>query len=384
MALAVLVLTGSGLLLRSMTRVLDVHPGFEARGVLTLQLNVVGQRFNDNNFNWRYYDEVLAAVRAVPGVEIAAFTSQLPLSDDFDQYGVHSERYPAANPADDPSAHRYGVTPGYLETMRIPIVKGRALTPADDGAAKDSAVLVNAAFAKRHFPNEDPIGQRIRIGNHAAGPWRTIVGVTGDIRQVTLAGGVSDAVYHPERQWAYADSPISLVVRTSRDASSIAGDVRRAVQGVDKSQPILRLASMEEMVLRSAGERRFVLRLFEAFALLSAVLAALGMYGVLAASVSERVREIGVREALGATPWNIVGMIVRQAMALAGIGAVAGGVLSAVASEFLTDQLFQTSRGDPVTYAVVLLALGVLALAACAVPAARAARVDPMESLRAE
>ncbi len=383
MTLAVLVLTGSGLLLRSMTRVLDVRPGFEAGGVLTLQLNVVGQRFTDNNVNWRYYDDVLAAVRAVKGVEMAAFTSQLPLSDDFDQSGVHSERHPAVNPADDPSAHRYGITPGYLETMRIPVVKGRTITAADDGTAKDSVVLVNAAFASRRFPNEDPIGQRIRLGGQH-GSWRTIVGVTGDIRQVTLAGGVSDAVYHPERQWAFADSPISLVVRTARDASSITADVRRAVHGVDKSQPILRVASMEEMVRRSAGERRFVLSLFEAFALLSALLAALGMYGVLAASVSERVREIGVREALGATPGNIVGMVVRQAMGLAGLGAAAGGVLAAVASGLLADQLFQTSRGDPATWAVVLLLLGVLALAACAVPAARAARVDPMESLRAE
>lgn len=383
-SLAVLVLTGSGLLLRSMNKVLDVDPGFEPRGLLTLQMNIVGQRFANDTIVRRYYDELLGAVRDVPGVESVAYTSQLPLSSDYDQAGVLSERHPAANRGDNPSAHRYGVSPGYLETMGIPVVKGRTLLATDDGSARDSVVLVNAAFAKEVFKGEDPIGQRIRINDLENGTWRTVVGVTGDIHQVTLTGETSPAVYVPELQLGYTDSPISLVMRTKREPTSIAGAVRAAIRRVDAAQPILRLSSMEAMVESSAAERRFILTLFEAFAVLSALLAALGMYGVLAASVAERVREIGVREALGATPGEIVAMVVRQAMTLVGAGALAGGVTSLFASAWLADQLFEVSRGDPLTYAVVFAALAVMGLVACAVPAARAARVDPMESLRAD
>jgi putative ABC transport system permease protein len=383
MALAVLVLTGSGLLLRSMNRVLDVNPGFDSRGLLTLQLNVVGQRFNEDSVTRRYYDDVLASVRGVPGVEQVAYTSQLPLSDDYDQAGFQSERFPAVNGANNPSAHRYGVSPGYLEAMGIPVVRGRPIVATDNDRARDSVVLVNAAFARKVFQGTDPIGQRIKI-NGSDTPWRTVIGVTGDIHQVSLTGETSPAVYVPELQLGYVDSPVSIVVRTSREPSSIAHAVRAAVRGVDPTQPILRLSSMEAMVASSAAERRFILTLFEAFAVLSAVLAALGMYGVLAASVSERVREIGVREALGATPGEIVGMIVRQAMVLVAAGAAVGGIVSVFASGLLNDQLFGVSRVDPVTYGGVFAALGVLGLLAVAVPARRAAKVDPMESLRAD
>jgi putative ABC transport system permease protein len=383
MALAVLVLAGSGLLLQSMRRLLDVRPGFDPRGVLSLQVQVVGQRFAQDTVVWRYFDRVLAAVRALPGVDDAALTSQLPLSGDFDAFGIHSERHPRANSQEDPSAHRYAITPGFLETMRIPLVRGRTFGTADNAGAP-MVVMINESFARKYFPNEDVIGQRVRVGAADGGPWRTIVGVIGDIRQMSLAGGVSDAVYVPETQWANTDGTMSLVVRTRGNPAGLAESVRNAVWGVDKDQPIVRVASMSAVLASSAAERRFVLSLFELFALLAIVLAALGMYGVLAASVTERVREIGVREALGATPRDIMSMIVRQGMLLAGAGAVIGIALSLAGTRAIADQLFETSRVDPVTYAAALAALVFVALAACAVPAARAARVDPLESLRAQ
>jgi putative ABC transport system permease protein len=383
MALAVLVLAGSGLLLQSMRRLLDVRPGFNPRGVLSLQVQVVGQRFANDTVTWRHFDQVLAAVRAVPGVAEAALTSQLPLSGDFDAYGIHSERHPRANPQEDPSAHRYAISPGFLETMRIPVVRGRSIDSRDNSSAPMVA-LVNASFAKKFFPGEDVVGQRIRVGAADSGPWRTIVGVTGDLHQVSLVGDASDAVYVPEGQWANADGAMSLVMRTTGDAAALAEPIRRAVWSVDKNQPIVRVAMMEAVVASSAAERRFVLSLFEVFGMLAVALAALGLYGVLAASVTERVREIGVREALGATPRAIVSMIVRQGMALAAGGAAIGLALSIAASRALVDQLFATSRMDPVTYGAVLASLGLVALGACAIPAARAAMVDPMESLRAE
>jgi predicted permease len=385
MALAVIVLVSSGLLLRSMRKLLDVSPGFDARGVVALRLVPVGQRFNTTTTLWQYYEQIAVAARQIPGVQVASFTSQLPLSDDFDQSGIHSQRHPRPNPSDDPSAHRYGVTPGYLEAMRIPIVRGRSILPADDGAARDSIALVNEQFAAKHFfPGEDPIGQRIRIGDPRNGAWRMIVGVTGDIRQVSLAGGVADAVYVPERQQAFADGPIWLVVRTTRSLPEVAAQVRSVVRRVDPTQPIVRLASMERIIASSASGRRFVLTLFEVFAALSALLGGLGMYGVLSASVTERIREIGVREALGATAMDITRMIVGRAVGLAAIGAVIGMVATRFTTALISDQLFETTPTDTATLVGVLVGLGAIAVAASLLPAARAARVDPMESLRAE
>jgi predicted permease len=344
----------------------------------------VGQRFNTNTTLWQYYEQIAVAARQIPGVQFASFTSQLPLSDDFDQSGIHSQRHPRPNPSDDPSAHRYGVTPGYLEAMRIPIVRGRSILPADDGAARDSIALVNEQFAAKSFPGEDPIGQRIRIGDHRYGAWRMIVGVTGNIRQVSLAGGVADAVYVPERQQTFADGPIWLVVRTTRSLPEVAAQVRSVVRRVDPTQPIVRLASMERIIESSASGRRFVLTLFEVFAALSALLGGLGMYGVLSASVTERIREIGVREALGATAMDITRMIVGRAVGLAAIGAVIGLVATRFTTAFISDQLFQTAPTDTATLVGVLAGLGAIAVGASSLPAARAARVDPMESLRAE
>ncbi|MEO5816350.1 MAG: ABC transporter permease [Gemmatimonadaceae bacterium] len=384
MALAVLVLAGSGLQLRSMHRLLDVAPGFATDGVLSMQVQVVGQRYDSDTVTWHYYDEVLRAVRATPGVREAAFTSQLPLSSDFDAYGIHSERHPRPSPEDDPSVHRYAVTPGYLEAMRIPILRGRSLTAADI-TTSSAVALVNETFAKKFFPGEDAIGQRVRTGAHDSGPWRTIVGITGDVRQVSLAEDVTDAVYVPEVQWQQgADGQMSLVVRTAGSPADFIGAVRNAIWSVDRNQPIVRVATMNDVVAASAADRRFVLTLFELFAAAGIILAALGMYGVLSASVTERVREIGLREALGASPAQIMQMIVGQGMTLAIAGAVIGVLLSIATSRVIEGQLFGISRADPLTYAATLATLLVVALVACAFPAWRAARVDPMESLRAE
>jgi putative ABC transport system permease protein len=382
-ALAVVVLAGSGLLLRSMARLFEVRPGFDAGGVLTLQVQLNGHRFDNDTVAWRYYDDLLERVRAVPGVAAAALTSQLPLSGDFDANGVHLERHPRPDPEDDPSAHRYAVSAGYLEAMRIPVLRGRTLTPQDRGGTVP-VLLVNQEFARKYFPGEDPIGQRVRVGAAASGPWWTIVGVTGDVHQVTLAGSASDALYLPESQWMFADGAMWLVVRSRTDRAALASAVRQAIWASDPNQPIVRVATMDAVVRSSAGGRRFLVTLFAAFAAIAVALAALGLYGVLAASVAERVREIGVREALGATPGDMVRMIVRQGVAHAAIGAAVGVALAFAGSRAIADQLFGISSADPVTYGGVVVLVLVVSLAACAVPARRAARLDPVLALRAE
>jgi putative ABC transport system permease protein len=382
-ALALVLLVGSGLLLRSMERLLSVSPGFEPSALLTMQLQASGSRLSNDTLVREFFDRALEQVRRQPGVESAALTSQLPLSGDFDGYGVHIESKPRANPEEDPSSFRYAVSPGYLALMHIPIVRGRTLTE-EDRADRPPVALINESFARKFWPGEDPIGQRVRVGSATTGPWREIVGIVGDVKQLSLEMERSDAIYLPESQWPFADNSMSLVVRAHGDAAALAGPVRRAVWSVDKDQPISRIATMEELVTRSAAPRRFALVLFELFAAVALLLAAAGIYGVLSGTVTERLREIGVRSALGASRSDIVTMVVRQGLTLTGLGVGIGVASAALLSGLITGLLFSVSPLDPVTFAGVVALLVVVALAACWFPAWRAAHVDPMVTLRSE
>ncbi len=384
-ALALMLLTGTALLLQSVSRLLAVPPGFDPSNMLTMTVQTVGQQFNNDTVTRDYFDRVLVAVRAVPGVEAAAFTTQLPLSGDMDKYGVHIEAHPRANPEEDESAHRYAVTDGYLEAMKIPIVRGRGLDP-HASMQTPMEVIVNEAFAKKSWPNEEALGQRVRMGSATEGPWYTVVGTVGSVRQVSLAAEEPDAFYVAERQWPYADGNQSLVVRVSKghDAAGMAGVVRTAIWSVDKDQPIMRVSTMEKLIATSEAARKFALVLFEAFALVALILAAAGIYGVLAGVVTERLREIGVRAALGASRGDLVRMILRQGMGLTAAGVIAGVALTLAFVRVIAGMLFGVSQSDPGTYLAVSLMLGAVALLACLVPAWRAARVDPAMTLRSE
>lgn len=382
-ALALVLLVGSGLLLRSVRRLLDTAPGFDARGLLTMQIQTGGPRYKADSATWRYFDQVLAAARAVPGVKQAALTSQLPLSGDFDFYGVHPSFVPTADAQRDPSGARYAVSDGYLETMRIPVLRGRGLTAADRAGSAPVA-LIDSALAARDWQGRDPLGQRIRVGDAASGPWLTIVGIVGSVRQQSLATAANGAAYVPETQWRFADDAMSLVVRADGDPSALTASLRRAIWSIDRDQPIVRVATMETLMAATAGPRRFALVLFETFAALTIALAAAGIYGVLAGIVGERTRELGVRAALGATRSEIVGLVVRQGVRMAAIGIALGLVAAALLSRALASLLFGISRVDPITYVVTAAALLLVSVAACLVPARRAASVDPIETLRAE
>jgi putative ABC transport system permease protein len=371
------------LLLRSMQHLFAVDPGFDASHLLTMQVQASGHRFDSDQARIRFFAQALERVRQVPGVISAGFTAQLPLSGDNDGYGVEFEG--KNNPLGDP-AIRYAVTPGYIETMRIPLRRGRLLNEHDEAGAP-VAVLINESFANLKFPGQDPIGRRVRVGldvGHADRPWGTIVGVLGNVKQQSLAMGDENAFYISTAQWAWADNAQSLVVRTRGNAAALAPLIRDAVWSVDKDQPIVRLATMDNLLAASEAERHFVLMLFAAFALVGLVLAATGIYGVLAGSVSERTREIGVRSALGASRANILGLVIRQGMTLTVFGVLAGLSGAVVASHAIAALLFGVSRFDPVTYVgVAALLIGVSAIA-CFVPAHRAAWVNPVEALRAE
>ena len=384
-ALALVLLVSAGLLLRSLERLFSVAPGFDASRLLTMQVQAGGVSMTGDSAKRRFFNDAAEAVRHVPGVEHVALTGMLPLSGDIEKYGVTTESAPTISPEDDASAYRYSVTPDYFRVMRIPVLRGRAFDERDMREARVRPVIISQSLARRRFRGVDPIGQRIRFGGPVDRPWDVIVGVVGDVKQMSLASPTEDAVYVPEPTWLWAGNPMWFVVRArSGDAAALAPAVQRAIWSVDRGQPIVRVATMETVIASTAAQRRFAMILFEAFALAALVLASIGIYGVLAGRVAERTREIGVRAALGASPGDVAGFVVRQGVMLTLAGIVAGLAGAVVASKALITLLFGISRLDVVTYASVIGLLLVVAIIACLLPAWRAARLDPAITLRAE
>jgi len=382
-AIALVLLVSAGLLLRSLQRLFVIDPGFDASQVLTMQVQESGHRFNDDGARARFFTQVLEAVRQIPGVASAAFTSQLPLSGDFESFGVQFQSDPNDNSE---AGFRYAVSPGYFEAMHIPLRRGRLL---DEHDVPDSpqAVLLSESFAKRKFPGQDPLGQRVRVGpdiGRADRPWATIVGVVGDVKQASLALSESDAFYTSTSQWSWVDNTQSLVIRAHGDAAALTPAIKNAVWSVDRDQPIVRVATMENVLATSEAERKFVLILFEAFGLVALVLAATGIYGVLSGSVTERMREIGVRVAVGATRGDILALIIRQGIMLTVFGVMIGLAGAMATSQALITLLFGVSRLDPVTYLGVIALLAGVSLIACGLPAWRAVQIDPARTLRGE
>jgi putative ABC transport system permease protein len=377
-ALAVVLLIASGLLLRSLDRLFAVDAGFDSSHLLTMQVQASTARFNDAAAMHGFFQHALDRVKGLSGITAAAMTSQLPISGDADEYGVRFESSSSVGY----NTFRYAVSPGYIETMKIPIRRGRTLEESDRAGAPPVA-LISESLANRRFRGSQALGQRLRIGP-TDGPLYTVVGVVADVKQLSLAGDQADAVYVPASQWPSGDRVMSLVVRIRGDPAGFAPAVREAIWSVDRQQPVVRVATMEGLLAASAAQRRFALVLFEAFALAALVLAAAGIYGVLAGNVAERTREIGVRAALGATRGRIVSLVVGQGMMLTALGVAIGLTAAAIASGGIVSLLFGVSRLDPVTYVGVVALLGAVALVACAAPAWRALRVDPATSLRAE
>lgn len=382
-SLALVLLVGAGLLFRSLSLVFAIDSGFDTSQLLTMQVQVSGTRFDDENTH-RFFARSLEEVRQLPGVSAAAFSSQLPLSGDLDDgYGVHFESSVADSPEENRGALRYAVSPGYFETMGIPLRRGRLLN-AQDTANTPPVALISESLARSKFPDQDPLGQRLRLGAND-GPWSTIVGVVGDVKQTSLTVSQTNAVYMTDTQWRlFADKAMWLVVRAHREPTELANAIRQAIWSVDKDQPIVRVATMDHLLASSAAERRFALILFEAFAFVAVVLVAVGLYGVLSASVTERTREIGLRMALGAQRRDVLYLILRQGLTLTLLGVGIGLLASWAVTRLLTKLLYGVSATDPLVFAGVAFLLVVVALLACYVPARRAMKIDPLATLRYE
>jgi putative ABC transport system permease protein len=386
-ALALVLLVGAGLLLRSLERLFDVSPGIQPNQVLTMQIVDAANRNRTDLERLAFYEQVVEAVRHVPGVIEggAALTSQLPLSGDLDSYGYTFEAFPGHQPGEDGAAMRYSVTTDYFRVMGIPLRRGRLLDTSDRADAPESFVI-SESLSRRTFGDRDPIGQHVRFGPESDGarPWGTVVGVVGDVKQQSLASQNTAAFYVPVAQWRWVEPVQSLVVRTSGDAAALTSAVQRAVWSVDRNKPITRVATMQRLIERTASERRFASVIYATFAMAALLLAAVGLYGVISGRVAERTREIGIRSALGATRGNIVRSVLGNGLLLTAAGVAIGVAGASVTSRLLETLLYGISRADPATYAAVIGILGGVAALACWVPARRAAGVDPVITLRAE
>ena len=381
-ALALVLLVSAGLLFRSLSELISIAPGFEADRLTVAQLQTVGSRFTEIPVTDRFFQQVLENLRGLPGVSAAALTTQLPLSGDIQGFGIHLEHAPQVYGDEDGSAFRYAVSPGYFETMGIPLQRGRVLE-AGDRADAPRVVVISDTLARRRFRGVDPIGQRLRIGPNDS-PWFTVVGIVGDVKQVSLSvEGDGDAVYVTPSQWHFADPATWIVVRSSL-GDSLPASIRAAVWAVDKNQPIVRMASMRALVDQTTADRRFALLVFGVFGAVALLLSVTGLYSALARSVTERTREIGVRSALGASRVEILSMVLRQGLGLAFTG-VAAGILGAIAvTHLLETLLFGTEPTDPATYVSVTMLFMAVAALASSIPALRAATIDPAITLRAE
>jgi putative ABC transport system permease protein len=381
-ALATSLIVGAGLLVQSVGRVLAVNPGFEVDSLVSLELDPFGSRYDSREQLTTYFQTVMEAVAAVPGVTGVSATTQMPLSGDFDTWGVHLESHPSDNPEADPAAFRFGVMPGYLHAMGIPLLRGRDLTPADRADAPP-VVLINAAMARTLFRDQDPLGQRVKLGG-MDGPWRTIVGVTGNVRHQSLDAVDELEIYMPEPQAPFAESRMILVVRGGQAPASLVPGVRQAILAVDRSVPIATVATATELIQLRTATRRFALRVFQIFSCTALLLAALGLYGVLATGVAERFREIGIRSALGATRAILFRGVVSHALAISLAGMTAGLGGGVLLSGLLRSLLYGVTPTDPGAFAFAAGLLLAVALLAASVPAWRAAGADPVVALREE
>ncbi len=384
-AVALVLLAGAGLLLRSFQRLISVEDGFNPEHLLTLQVWLPvqndpskGRYFTDAQRR-AFYDRAQAAVAQVSGVRQVALVSRLPYRGRGDtRFDIEGR----PTPPDQPSSVAEGrqVTPEYFQTMQIPIRRGRTLATVVDSTGPVE-VVINQTMATRYWPGEHPIDRRIQLFG-PKGPMATIVGVAGDVRQVAPDQPPREELFLSSQR--FPGQEMALLVRTEGDPAGLGPAVTRAIRQVDPEQPVFGVMPMEKVIANASAERRFSLLLLTLFAGLALLLSAIGIYGVMAYNTTQRRHEIGIRMALGAGSREVLGLVVRQGMCMVGIGLLLGLTGAWALSRVLTSQLYDVSARDPFTYLSVAALLGAVALAALYLPARRAVRLDPMTSLRSE
>ena len=380
-AAALVLLVGAGLMLRTLANLRSIDVGFRADHLLTMRTTLPQTKYRPQD-RLAFYQRVLDGVRTIPGVRMAAYSSLVPFLSRGNTISYGIEGLPL--PPDDPRDTLYRVaTHDYLKTLGVHLVEGR-LPDERDGIDAPKIVVINETFARRYWSSESALGHRVKFGSENA-PYHTIVGVVKDVRERGYDVAMKPGVYLPYAQaldtWAV---PEILVMRVEGDPRNAAGAARHIIAATDPEQPVAAMRTMDDIIDIEVADRQEQMILLTAFAALALLLASLGLYGVLSYAVTQRSREIGLRIALGATAGNVVRMIIGRGLTLTAVGLAIGIAVAVVATRVMTDLLYGVAATDRSTFAAVVGVVGTVAVAACIVPALRAARLDPTRVLRQE
>jgi predicted permease len=384
LALSLALLAGSGLLIRSFLRLQDVDAGFRPDGVLTMRVSLPGQKYAKLEQTDAFYRELLDRVRQLPGVDAAGAVTGLPLTSSGASGTTTIDTRAVPEKDTTPEADQRPVMPGYFEAMGIPLLHGRYFDRRDTATAAPVAI-VDEALANAYWPHRDPIGQRIKDGLAPSKlPWRTVVGVVRHVRYRTLESPSRVEFYWPYAQSSYDVGPLSLAIHTAADPRLLANAVQKEVAALDPDQPVYSIRTMHELMSESVARRRLSMFLLAIFGGVALLLAAVGIYGVMSYSVSQRAHEMGIRMALGARGANILWLVLSQSLWLTGAGLLIGLAGSLLLTRLLSTLLFDVKATDPLTYLLVALFLATVAQLASFLPAWRAATIDPVTALRQE
>jgi predicted permease len=379
-AIAIILLIGAGLMVKSFWALMHVAPGFRSESVLTARLSLPRSRYPDNHRIAALEGELLESLRGRPGVQSAGFATHVPLGGSDNDWGFVIEGRPPL-PVGTHNITRYRpVSAGYFATIGIPLLRGRSFTSADT-AESPWVVVINDSMAREYWPSGNPIGQRL---NFAEPPWRTVIGVVGDVLHEGLDGAAKAEMYLPVEQSSNIESVPTIVVRTEIATGAAAGELRGAVSAIDPAIAVDRIETMQQLVSGSVAQPRFRTMILAAFSLLALVMASIGIYGVMNYLVIQRTREFGIRLSLGATQTDVLRLVLGRAATLIGAGTCLGLVGSVLLVRLITKLLFGTAPLDPLTFAAVPVLLAAVALVASYIPARRATRIDPIVALRCE
>jgi predicted permease len=383
-----MLLVGAGLLLASFERVLGVAPGFDPERILTARVSPPAARYAEDPQLEAFAARLLTAVRALPGITAAGITSNIPFGEDFNDSVILAEGYEPAPGESLVSPYRVVVTPGYMEALRIPL-KGGRLFAGSDTPASQRVAIVDEALAAKFWPGQDAVGRRMRLPQSnddllAPGPdtqWITVVGVVGSTKMAGLVTSDTRAgtYYFPLAQSAIRT--MNLAVRTAGEPQAVTASIRQALAGIDPELPLYSVRTMQDRIAESLLDRRTPMLLATLFAGTALLLAAMGLYGVLAYQVAQRRREIGIRLALGSEPGGIFALILREGLTLLVVGIAVGAAGAFAIRHAMESQLYGVGAMDPIVLSVVVIVLGAVAVLASALPARRAARIDPIIAL---